>query len=282
MKYAVCSEIFVEGAPQLKDLVSSRFWPLERMASTAADLGYGGLEIAPFTLDRRPTEITANHRKAMNSIIQEAGLQTVGLHWLLSGTQGLHLTSPDPAVREKTAEYVRNLADLCADLGGSIMVWGSPAQRSLLPEVSMQEAIDYAIDVWNQILPRCAERNVTIAIEPLSPAETDFINTAAQAVSIIQKVDHPNLRLHLDTKAMSYEDKPVHEVVREFVPWTAHFHANDPNLKGPGAGDLDHRPIAAELRGAYNGWVSVEVFDFAPDPVTIAGDAIRYLREVYA
>ena len=54
------------------------------------------------------------------------------------------------------------------------------------------------------------------------------------------------------------------------------------HLKGPGEGDLDHHPIAAELRAAnYQGWISVEVFDFQPDPETIARKAIRYLREVY-
>ena len=282
MKYAVCSEIFVEDAPPLAQLVQSRFWSVEKTAALAAELGIQGLEIAPFTLGPEPLKLSEGERDQVRNSIQAAGLQTVGLHWLLSGTQGLHLTSPDPEVRRKTVAYVQDLVDLCADLGGELMVWGSPAQRSLLPGVTRQQAADYALEVWSALLPRCEERKVTLAIEPRSPAETDFLNSAAETVECIQRLDHPRLRLHLDTKAMSYETAPVHETVRAFLPWTAHFHANDPNLKGPGEGDLDHHPIAAELRAAdYQGWVSVEVFDFQPDPETIARKAIRYLREVY-
>jgi sugar phosphate isomerase/epimerase len=91
--------------------------------------------------------------------------------------------------------------------------------------------------------------------------------------------DHPNFVLHLDVKAMSSEQTPMAELIRRYAPAAGHFHANDANLRGPGFGDVDFVPIFRELAAAgYDRWVSVEVFDYKPDPQTIARDSIDYMR----
>jgi sugar phosphate isomerase/epimerase len=88
------------------------------------------------------------------------------------------------------------------------------------------------------------------------------------------------VKLHLDVKAMSTESLPVPEVIRTHAANTVHFHANDPNRRGPGFGDTDFKPIFRALKDVkYAGWVSVEVFDYSPDPDTIARESIRYMRE---
>ena len=88
------------------------------------------------------------------------------------------------------------------------------------------------------------------------------------------------MKLHLDVKAMSAEDQPTPDVIRANREFLHHFHANDPNKRGPGFGDTDFRPIFQALRDVnYSGWVSVEVFDYSPDPDTIARESIRYMRE---
>ena len=62
---------------------------------------------------------------------EAAGVRIIGLHWLLARTEGFQLTSPDPAVRKRTGEYLAELARAAADLGGDILVLGSPVQRNL-------------------------------------------------------------------------------------------------------------------------------------------------------
>jgi len=266
VKFAICNETFGDC-------------PVERAFDFAAQCGYTGIEIAPFTLATYVTEIPAGQRAAVRQAAEAAGLEVVGLHWLLAKTEGYHLTSPEAAVRAKTAEYLIELARFCADLGGRVLVFGSPAQRSLPRGVSKTEGMNFAADVFERLLPALEEANLVLALEPLGPEETNFLNTAAEAVELIGRLGSPHVRLHLDCKAMSTEMVPMVELIRRHASHLAHFHANDPNRRGPGFGNLDFVPILHALSQIqYDGWVSVEVFDYTPGAEALARQSIEYLR----
>jgi sugar phosphate isomerase/epimerase len=139
--------------------------------------------------------------------------------------------------------------------------------------------MEHAADVLRAVMPSCRDLGVTIAVEPLAPAEGDFLNTAQYGVQLVRMVDSPSCQLHLDTKAMATESKPIPEIIRQSREHLVHFHANDPNLLGPGMGELDFRPILPVLREiGYSGWVCVEVFDYSPGPERIAQESIAYLQ----
>ena len=267
MNFAICNETFQD-------------WPFDKAFAFARELGYTGIEIAPFTIENSAFDITPQRRAQVQQQAEAAGLEVVGLHWLLAQTEGFYLTSPDASVREKTSDYFCELAQLCCDLGGSMMVLGSPVQRNLLPGVSHDEAMKYAADVIQGAVARMDQCGVTLAVEPLGPAEGDFLNTAAQAIELIKKIDSPRVQLHLDVKAMSSEPTPIGDIIRQGAPYLAHFHANDPNRRGPGMGDVDFVPIFQTLRDIkYRGWVSVEVFDYEPGIEKLAGDSMRYMQQ---
>jgi len=267
MRYAICNETF-EG------------WDHERVCRFVAGAGYTGLEVAPFTIAPRVTDITAEERRRLRRQAEDAGVRIIGLHWLLARTEGLHLTSADQAIRARTAAYLMELARCCRDLGGDLMVFGSPAQRRIPAGATPEQAADYAADTFRRALPAVADCGVRICLEPLTRAETDFLNTCAEAVALLDRVAHPNFVLHLDVKAMSSEETPVADLIRRHAGRTGHFHANDPNKRGPGFGDTDFVPIFRALRGSgYAGWVSVDVFDYAPDAETIARESMRYMKE---
>jgi len=272
VKFALCNETFVD-------------WPLEKAFSTTRQVGYTGTEIAPFTLLPGETvdirDLPADRRAEIRKQAADTGLEVVGLHWLLAKTEGLYLTSPDGAVRQRTTEYLQALAQLCHDLGGSVLVLGSPYQRNLLPGVSYEEAQNYAAEVLRPMMTACADYNVTLALEPLGPSEGDFMLTAESAIELATLVDSPHCRLHLDVKAMSSEAKPIPDIIRDSQPWIEHFHANDPNLLGPGMGEIDFKPIFAALQEIdYQGWVSVEVFDYTPGAEEIAMRSFEYMQKV--
>jgi sugar phosphate isomerase/epimerase len=99
----------------------------------------------------------------------------------------------------------------------------------------------------------------------------------------MNELDSPAYQLHLDVKAMSTDEASVPELIARHAKQMYHFHANDPNLRGPGFGAMDFVPVFRALKQIrYAGWVSVEVFDYSPDPETIARESLRYMRECEA
>jgi sugar phosphate isomerase/epimerase len=266
MRYAICNELFEE-------------MPWERALQLSLEHGYTGWEIAPFTLGEQPTKIDSSRRVELSKQVQDAGIEVVGLHWLLAKTEGFHLTTDDADIRNRTGEYLCDLTRLCRDLGGSVMVLGSPQQRNFPDSMSHTEADNNALTVLEHVAPVLEEHEVTLALEPLGPGEGNYWNHASQAVSVIERLDCPNIRLHLDVKAMSTEDLPIAEVIRANREYMVHFHANDPNLLGPGMGDVDFDPIFEALRDVeYKGWVSVEVFDYEPGVEEILRKSMETMR----
>ncbi len=275
MKLAICNEMFA------RPVAADTF-------STIRKLGYTGVEIAPFTLlaGEEPFDVRnvpAERTVRVRTEIERAGLEVVGIHWLLAKTEGLYLTSPDPNVRRRTGEYLAALAEFCADLGGKVMVLGSPQQRNLLPGVSYDDAEACACEVLHRAVAACARFGVTIALEPLGPSEGDFLLDAAAAIRLVKMVGSPHCRLHLDVKAMASESQSIPDIVRTSAKWLVHIHANDSNLLGPGMGEVDFEPIFAALGEIdYQGWVSVEAFRYDPSPLEVARQSIEYMNRVLA
>jgi len=172
---------------------------------------------------------------------------------------------------------------LCRDLGGSVLVLGSPKQRSVIEGQTYSGAWQRAADLLGSVLDKARDLGLTICLEPLSSAETNFVNTVAEGMKMVRQLNHPSLKIHLDVKAMCSEDRPVGDVIRSVTAdEIGHFHVNDANLYGPGMGDVDYAPIAEAIKEVgWDKWLSVEVFKYDPDPETIARQSIDYLRRFW-
>ena len=109
MKISICNELF-------------KGWDIEKIFDYAAQLGYDGVELAPFTLGETVLDITVSERKRIRKGAEKAGIEIVGLHWLLVKPEGLYINHPDAGIRQKTQNYLKALIDLCGDLGGKVLV----------------------------------------------------------------------------------------------------------------------------------------------------------------
>ncbi len=265
-RYAMCNELF-EG------------WTLERVCTFLAQVGYEAVELAPYTLCMRVTDVTAAERTRIARTIRDAGLACAGLHWLLARTEGLQLNDPDPDVRAATERYLIALVDFCADVGGKALVFGSPQQRSLRPGWTRDEAWRSSVEILRRVGARAEQRGVVFCIEPLAARETDFVNTVDEAVALVRAVAHPGLQTMADMKAMTADGRPLPEQIRLAAPHIRHVHANDPNLLGPGMGDLDIRPVLATLHEVgYAGYISVEAFAAPDGPEDLARQSLANLK----
>lgn len=262
MKFAICNETFGD-------------WKLADALSLAKSVGYTGWEVAPFMLSDDLRSFGKDDRLRYRREVEQAGFEIIGLHWLLAKTEGLYLTSPDASVRNETAQYLAFLAELCSDLGGEVMVLGSPQQRNVPDSQTMDSAMQCASAVLQAVTPTLEKTGVRIAVEPLGREEGNFLNHASDGRALIDLVGHTSVQLHLDVKAMSDEGIPIDEIIRDNADAMIHFHANDPNRRGPGMGEIDFKPIFKALKDChYSGWTSVEVFDYSPGVETLVKESM--------
>jgi sugar phosphate isomerase/epimerase len=271
MKIALCNEVLAGLS-------------LEAQCELAARLGYDGLEIAPFTLAESPERISAAEATKIRRVVESAGLVVTGLHWLLVKPAGLSLTDPSPAIRSRTLAVVSRLVSLCADLGGTVMVHGSPKQRQIAIGETHATARQRLTDFLADVAPIAEAHGVVYCIEPLSRQETELVNTVAEAAEIVRQIGKASLRTMIDCSAAGQsEARNVPELIDEWLPTglIAHIQVNDPNRRAPGQGEMRFAPIFAALkRQGYDGTVSVEPFDYVPDGPGAAAFAAGYLRGI--
>ncbi|MCL4802258.1 MAG: sugar phosphate isomerase/epimerase [Burkholderiales bacterium] len=271
MKIALCNEVLQP-------------MPFAMQCDFARQVGYDGLELAPFTFADEPHLMIPAERTAIRRAAREAGIEITGLHWLLLTPRGLSITSSDEAVRNRTIEVLMRLVDLCHDLGGRIMVHGSPAQRAIPPGDTREAALARAKDCFERVGNYAATAGVTYCIEPLARAETQLVNTVAEAAAIVDAIGSPGLRTMLDTSAAGRaESEPIPAVLDRWLPTgrIAHIQVNDTNRRGPGEGADRFAPVFAALkRNGYDGVVAVEPFKYLPDGQATAARAVGYIRGI--
>ncbi|MBI2768451.1 MAG: sugar phosphate isomerase/epimerase [Burkholderiales bacterium] len=271
MRIALCNEVLAG-------------MPLEKQCEYAAGLGYDGLEVAPFTLGAEPQKISTAQATAIRATVESFGLVVTGLHWLLVKPEGLSLTSPDAALRGRTLQVMDRLCGLCAELGGKVLVHGSPKQRQVAPGETHAVALSRLQDGLAQAAKYAASHDVVYCIEPLSAKETEVLNTVAQAADVVRAIDHPSLRTMIDCSAAGQSEAlSLPELIDLWLPTglIGHIQVNDPNRRGPGQGEMKFAPIFAALqRNGYSGAIGVEPFDYVPDGPGVAAFAAGYLRAI--
>lgn len=271
MRFALCNEVIAD-----RDFAAQ--------CAFAAALGYDGLEVAPYTLGDEPHLMPLARRDEIRRTAEAAGLVITGLHWLLVTPKGLSLNGPDAALRERTADVMERLVELCADLGGQVLVHGSPQQRSVAAGDDPAAARDRAIVTFRRVARVAEAAGVTYCLEPLSRRETNFVNTVAEAVELVDAVASPAFRTMVDTSAAGQsEDLHVAELLAKWLPTgkIAHIQVNDTNRRGPGQGSNTFAPIfKAILAAGYNGTVAVEPFRYEPDGAATAAFSIGYIRGI--
>lgn len=268
MRISLCNEVIAD-------------MPFERQCAFARDVGYDGIEIAPFTLTDDPTRLPASNSARWRRAAADAGITITSLHYLLRAPAGLSITASAADQRRRTVDVMRALCALAAELGAHVLVHGSPDQRVLAPGAE-DEGRKRGIDCFAAMAEPASQAGVVYCIEPLARSQTQFVNTVAEAAEIVRAIDSPAVRTMIDCSSASQtEAESIADLVRRWIPRgvIGHIHFNDPNRRGPGEGSLTFAPILAALKETrYSGNAAVEPFIYEPDGPTCAARQIGYLR----
>jgi sugar phosphate isomerase/epimerase len=246
--------------------------------------GYAGIEIAPFTLAERPADISAIERRNYREVMAAEGLAFVGLHWLMMSPPGLHVTTPDHVLRQKSWDHIRRLIDLCADLGpDGVLVFGSPQQRSSTGGIDREEATRHFVDGLASIAPHAESRAVTVLVEALPIGQTDVVQSLEEAAGIVRRIASPSIRTMFDVHNAVDEREPHAALVERYFDLIRHVHVNELDGRHCGTGGYDFGPVLEVLaRRGYEGWLSLEAFDFSYGGERIAAESLLHLKSVIA
>jgi len=268
MRIALCNEV-------IRDLT------IAQQAEFAAAVGYDGLELAPFTIEaEQPHRLSSAAITSVRRDVESAGIVVSGLHWLMVAPPGLSITSADPEAQASALDVMSGMIDLCAGLGATYLIHGSPGQRMLVAgdEDSGRQRAQAFFEAAAQ---RAAEAGVTYCLEPLSPDQTNYINTLAEAADVVAKIGEPAFTSMIDCSAAgTNETDDIPTLLRRHLKdgTIHHVHFNDPNRQGPGQGELDFAPIMQTLiEQSYDRWIGVEPFDYVPDGPAAAARAMGYI-----
>jgi sugar phosphate isomerase/epimerase len=266
-KYAICNELFGDLSFQDSCALLQRH-------------GYHGIEIAPFTLFDDPRAASAAKIAEIRRILADHDLQFAGLHWLFLKPEGLHITTPDEAVRRRSWDHLKALVDLAGELGGGVLVLGSPKQRGS-QGISREQATVHLEEGLRSIADFTARRNCTILLESLSRNQTDVINTLAEVQASVDTIGHAAVRSIFDFHNCADETKSWAQLIEEYFPIFSHVHLNEVNGSYPGTGESDFLPAFRKLvEKDYQDWISLEIFHLPEDPALVLEENRKFLAQM--
>jgi len=211
------------------------------------------------------------------------------------------LTSEDPAAIQNSLDYIEKSLEIGATLGASVFagpMYSAVGKARQIPPDQKKREFDMAVDGLKKASVLGEKYGLTLAVEPLNRFETDLINTAKQARELIDAVDSPALKVHLDTFHMNIEEESVLDAIRLIGSDLAHVHASESNRGTPGMGLAAWDQLEQGLREVdYSGAVVIETFtpevkeiaraaaiwrQLAPSQDSLATNGLAFLKDLFA
>ena len=190
----------------------------------------------------------------------------------------LKVTGPD-VDKVRLDNYLANATERAAELDGEIIVFGSGGARGVPEGFSRKRAHDQILEFLETAANYAGQHGLVIAIEPLNCAETNMINSIAEAVQFADELRRPEVQVLVDFYHQMLEDEAFDEIVRAGER-IVHVHVADTDRLYPGSGRYDYGRFAKSLADAgYNKRVSVECNfrDFDKE----VPQSIQFLHEVF-
>ncbi|MEZ7810619.1 sugar phosphate isomerase/epimerase family protein [Alcaligenes phenolicus] len=218
----------------------------QRIATLLEQHQIDAIDIAPGKYFSSPELATKAEIMAVKQWWHERGISIIGMQSLLFGTTGLNVFG-DKASRSGLLTRLQAIFRIAGILGATRLVFGSPRNRDR-HSLSDQEATDSAIQFFQQAANYAADEGVLLCLEP-NPVcyGANFMTNSQETALVVKAVNHPALRMQLDTGAITINQEDVAQVLNSYAALIGHVHASEPQLAPLGDNGTDHGKMASAL-----------------------------------
>ncbi len=267
----------------MKLAISNLAWPADFDDAAFVRLrvdGIAGIEIAP-TRIAPWNELHAGRLAEVRGRIEDAGLTISSLQAILYNVPGAQLLG-DAGAFAVMLEHLKRVGEIAAALGAKVAVFGAPKSR-LRGDTHPETAFALAAERLARLGDCAALHGLTLGVEPVPAAYgSDFLTRGAEVVDLVRTIDHPSVRVHLDTGCALVAGDSIADLIRSAGPLLVHFHASEPRLGPFAAPASEHAAAAAALTSIdYRGWVSIEMLPVRDAPLAAVAEAIAFIGMAY-
>jgi sugar phosphate isomerase/epimerase len=218
--------------------------------------GVTGIEVAPTTIWPEWQSCTPAAAVRYRAFLLDEGFEVPALQALLYGRPQARLFDGE----SEFLDHLAHVAEIAEGLGAKVAVLGAPGQRNRGAR-TWPQAVGHAVPVLRHAAEVFADHGCCLCIEP-NPHEygCNFVCNALEGAELVQAVDHPGFKLHLDAAALFLEHEDLRAVLPAVAPMLRHFHLSEPQLgdfREPKAPHIHNLRCLDE--GGYAGWCSVEM-----------------------
>lgn len=218
--------------------------------------------------------------EAIKSTNQETQLQL-----FVSGAYGptRDLTHEQARYRKESLEYIHSVLKICEQLGVTTLVgpaYSAVGKRRKIPDAQRRQEWQLAVKGLKEAGAMASDYGVTLAIEPLNRFETDLINTTAQVKKLIQEIDLPSVKIHLDTFHTNIEETDLYQAIITAGEDLVYVDASESHRGTPGKGLVAWESVKRGLADInYQGACVIESFTPACEAIADAAAIWRPLAE---
>ncbi|MEJ7914084.1 MAG: sugar phosphate isomerase/epimerase family protein [Chitinophagaceae bacterium] len=217
--------------------------------------------------------------KKLKDVIKETGLQVT-----ISGAFGADrdISHEDPAIRKKGAQYIIDCIQIAQDMGSPIFggpIYSAVGKTRFTSDDQKKKERAWCVENLINIGKVAGDHGIVVGLEPLNRFETDMVNTADQAISLVREAGSPHIKIQLDTFHTNIEEKNIADTIRSVgKDLLCHVQGNESDRGTPGTGNVDWTGIATALKEiGYDDAIVIETFGEVSEEIARAASIWRPL-----
>jgi len=219
----------------------------EGVANLLRRFNVDAIDVAPGKYFPEPLKASTDDINRVKQWWSGHGIEITGMQALLFGTVGLNVFGPKE-VQDALLEHLSAVCRIGAGLGATRLVFGSPKNRDrtgLDDSLALAEAVAF----FRRVGDIAQHHGVIICLEP-NPVcyGANFMTTSEETARVVKSVNHPAIRMQLDTGALAINKESVETVLSDYSGLIGHVHASEPSLVPLGDPGTDHAALHAAMR----------------------------------